>query len=175
MNRTAFRRWACAGLGLFSSLAALAQPASGGVISFGLSSSIPTLSDLGMLALVGALGLLAWNAFRRQGQSGRFYSLLAAAVGVTLVLGSVFGARNAYSNGSIDAANYIGSSYNFPANIDEVVYNSGDEDVLILGIQATPGYTIVTPNTLPQCQVGMRIPAHSAIPFCYVRVQGGPV
>ena len=175
MNRTAIRRWACAGLGLFSSLAALAQPASGGVISFGLSSSIPTLSDLGMLALVGALGLLAWNAFRRQGQSARFYSLLAAAVGVTLVLGSVFGARNAYSNGSIDAANYIGSSYNFPANIDEVVYNSGDEDVLILGIQATPGYTIVTPNTLPQCQVGMRIPAHSAIPFCYVRVQGGPV
>ena len=172
MNRAAIRRWACAGLGLFFSGAALAQPASGGVISFALASSIPTLSEWGMLALVATLGLLAWHAFRRQGQSGRFYSLLAAAVGVTLVLGSVFGARNAYSNGSIDAANYIGSSYNFPPDIDEVVYNSGDRDVIIVSIQAaSSGYTIVPPNTLPQCQVGMRIPAHSAIPFCYVRVE----
>lgn len=172
MNRTAIRCWACAGLALFFSGAALAQPASGGVISFALASSIPTLSEWGMLALVATLGLLAWHAFRRQRQSGRFYSLLAAAVGVTLVLGSVFGARNAYSNGSIDAANYIGSSYNFPANIDEVVYNSGDRDVIIVSIQAaSSGYIVVPPNTLPQCQVGMRIPAHSAIPFCYVRVE----
>lgn len=172
MNRTAIRRWACAGLGLFSSLTALAQPASGGVISFALGSSIPTLSEWGVLVLAATLGLLAWQAFRRQGQGGRFYSLLAAAVGVTLVLGSVFGARNAYSNGSIDAANYIGSSYNFPPNIDEVVYNSGDRDVIITSIQAaSSGYIIVPPTTLPQCQVGMRIPARSPIPFCYVRAE----
>lgn len=175
MKRIAIRQSACAGLGLFSSFAVLAQPASGGIISFGLGSSIPTLSDWGMMALVGALGLLAWNAFRREGRGSKFYSLLAAAVAVTVVMGSVFGVRNAYSNGSINAANYIGSSYNFPANIDEVVYNAGDKDVFILSIQATPGYTVVTPNTLPQCQVGMRIPAYSAIPFCYVRVQGAPL
>lgn len=175
MNRIAIRRWACAGIGVFSSWAALAQPVSGGVISFGLGSAIPTLSDWGMMALVAALGLLAWRIVRREGLGGHLYSLLAATVAVTLVMGGVFGARNAYSNGSINAANYIGSSYNFPANIDEVVYNAGDQDVFILSIQATPGYTVVTPNTLPQCQVGMRIPAHSAVPYCYVRVQGGPV
>ena len=172
-------RWALAAAGLLASGATWAQ-SFGGRITFTATAptpaSIPTLSQWGLALLIVAVGLYAWRTLKRSGQGSGIASFFMVGAAVTVVMGGLLAARDAHSNGSIDAASFVGTYYSFPANLNEPVYNSGTQDLYVLDIQADPGNAIVTPttNAAPQCQIGTRIPANSAPPVCYVRVNGPP-
>jgi hypothetical protein len=158
-------------LGLWSS--AQAQVPTGGTITFGnsLPTSVPTLSEWGMILLSVVLAVLAARAIRRNQHGGTASSVMLAAAGALLVAAAMGMGDRAYAVISgIDAGTApVGEAQGFYPGIDVPVFNSSSTDRVILSIAPASGYLIFEPGSSPQCQVGMRLPAGSSIPVCYIK------
>lgn len=157
-------------LGLWSS--AQAQ-VTGGTITFGnsLPTSVPTLSEWGMILLSVVLAVLAARAIRRNQHGGTASSVMLAAAGALLVAAAMGIGDRAYALISgIDAGIApVGEARVFYPDIDVPVFNSGSTDRVILSIVPASGYQILAPGSSPQCQVGTPLRASSPIPVCYIK------
>lgn len=155
--------------------AGAASAQSAGSITFGTSppaTSIPTLSEWGLLVLAGVVGLVAARSLRRGGAGRVASALLLPVAALALVAGGLGVARHAYGSVGVDASDLtVGQAYDLPANVDVPVANTGGQDLYIVAIQAQSGYVVGPPFASPQCQLGMRIPANTGFspPACYVR------
>lgn len=144
-----------------------------GTITFGANpptTSVPTLSEWGMLFMALVLAILAFRAIRKANMSGTAMSALFAVTSAVMVVAGLGYTDRVLAGFGIDAQS--GNQQNFPSTGDVGVWNSTSQDVYVLSIQASAGYVVSTPSATPACTVGMRIPANSSPAVCYVRVVG---
>lgn len=158
-------RRAAAGLSAFSAFLALPSLAQTVTVVYEpAASSVPTLSNWGLIAMVGLMAVAVFVTVRR-GALGRLFSLFAAAAALTVTASQL--ATPAVAAPDFALANAAGGTTVWGQTGTTPLPNTTTTALRIVSVQAAQDMLLVEPEPSPRCVAGLVV---SPGQTCYVTV-----
>ncbi len=127
-------------------------------------AGVPTLSEWGLIVLVGFMAFAAFRAMRKGG-AARLFSLLA--FGAAAVIGAAHFATPTQAAPFLAFDQASGGVINWSGVGETAVENTTGVALKITAISYVGGVTPMTPIGTPECVVGLSVNPGAA---CYIRV-----